>query len=57
MPGQHKHTPISLRPPEADRAWLYEYAERTGRPLRQILLEALARYRAEVEADEASSRS
>lgn len=50
MPDRHKHLPISFRPPEADRAWLEAYAGQTGQPLRAILAEALARYRAEIEA-------
>lgn len=60
MPDRHKRLPISFRPPEADRAWLESYAERTGRPVRAILAEALARYRAEAEAataPQASGRS
>jgi hypothetical protein len=47
MPSQHKHRPIAFRPPEGDRAWLLEYALRTGRPVNAILAEALADKRAE----------
>ena len=45
MPGQHKHTPIRFRPPEADRSWLLEYAERTGLPVNRVLAQALAEFR------------
>jgi hypothetical protein len=43
---RHKHQAISFRPPEGDRAWLESYAGETGRPVRAILAEALAAYRA-----------
>ena len=46
MSSQHKHTPISLRLPEDDRAWLLQYARLTGKPVNKILAEALAAYRA-----------
>lgn len=45
MIDRHKVRPISLRPPEGDRAWLDEYAKQTGKPVRRILAEALAEYR------------
>lgn len=45
MPGKHKHPPIPFRPPEGDRAWLLEHAERTGRPVNAILRDALTSYR------------
>lgn len=50
MPNQHKHPNLSFRPPADDRAWLLAYVERTGRPRNAILAEALAQYRARVEA-------
>lgn len=50
MPDRHAQTPISIRPPKDDRAWLEAYARETGRPVRAILVEALARYRAWVTA-------
>jgi hypothetical protein len=46
MTDRHKHQPITFRPPEGDRAWLYEHAERTGLPVRRVLVLALAEYRA-----------
>ena len=46
MPDRHAQTPISIRPPKDDRAWLESYAKQTGRPVRAILVEALAEYRA-----------
>lgn len=45
MPSQHKTSPVSFRPPERDRAWLYAHAETTGRPVNAILAEALREYR------------
>jgi hypothetical protein len=50
MPSQHKHPPISFRPPEADRSWLLEHAASTGQPVNAILVEAIARERARQEA-------
>lgn len=41
MPDRHKHPPLSLRLPEAEREWLYAYARRTGQPVRRLLLQAL----------------
>jgi hypothetical protein len=46
MPSQHKHPPISLRLPEADRAWLYAYATQTGQPVNRILAQWVAEKRA-----------
>jgi hypothetical protein len=46
MPSQHKHAPIAFRPPEGDRAWLLEYAQRSGQPVNRVLAEALAAFRA-----------
>ena len=39
--GQHKHPPLSYRPPEAERVWLKDRAERTGEPVNAILTEAV----------------
>ena len=46
MPSQHKHPPVSFRPPEADRAWLLEHAKAEGKAVNAVLAEALAQYRA-----------
>ena len=51
MADRHKHTPVRFRPPEADRLWLLEYADKTGRPVNAVLAEALAEYRKRREAD------
>jgi hypothetical protein len=52
MPDRHKHTPIRFRPPEADRSWLIERAEKTDRAINAILAEALAEYRERHENNE-----
>jgi hypothetical protein len=49
MVDRHKHHPIRFRPPETDRAWLQDLAERTGRPVNAILTEALSLYRTRCE--------
>lgn len=49
MPSKHKHNPIPVRFPEADRAWLLAYAAATGRAVNAILAEALAQYRERTE--------
>lgn len=46
MTDRHAQNPISIRPPKDDRAWLESYARDTGRPVRAIIVEALAEYRA-----------
>jgi hypothetical protein len=53
MPDRHKHSPIRFRPREADRLWLLEYADKTGRPVNAVLAEALAEYRAQHEGSDA----
>jgi hypothetical protein len=50
MTDRHAQNPISIRPPRDDRAWLESYARDTGRPVRAIIVEALARERARQEA-------
>lgn len=50
MPDQHKRNPVTFRPPEDDRVWLYAHAEETGRSIGSVLSEALARYRAALAA-------
>ena len=44
MPSQHKHSPISFRPPDADRARLLAYAKETGQPVGRVLSQALAEF-------------
>jgi hypothetical protein len=50
VPDRHAQTPISIRPPKDDRAWLEAHAEQTGRPVRAIIVDAIARERARQEA-------
>lgn len=54
MPDKHKHPPLGLRLPEADRTWLLEYAAQAGRPVNAVLAEALAEYRQQHEEQEKS---
>lgn len=44
MPSQHKHPPISFRPPEADRARLLQHVAETGKPVNAVLAKALTEY-------------
>ena len=46
MADRHKYAPVRFRPPEPDRLWLMERAEKTGRAVNAILADALAEYRA-----------
>lgn len=46
---RHKYKPIRFRPPEADRLWLMERHEKTGRAVNAILADALAEHRARIE--------
>lgn len=41
MPGQHKHTPLRFRPPEAERLWLEQRQAETGEPMNAILTAAV----------------
>jgi hypothetical protein len=50
MPDRHAQNPISIRPPKDDRAWLESYARQVGRPVRAVIVEAIARERARQEA-------
>lgn len=50
MPDRHKVKPLRFRPPEAERRWLADYQERTGKPMNAILTEAVRRLMAEEEA-------
>ena len=54
MSSQHKHDPISIRPPDDTYGWLDDIAEREGRPVRRIIGDALERARRIDEAGLAS---
>ena len=54
MPSQHKTNPVTFRPPEDDRVWLYGHAEATGRRVGRFCSQALAEYRERVERGEES---
>lgn len=45
MPNQHRYQPISIRPPQQLRDWLFDYARELDRPVRSIVIEALEEYR------------
>lgn len=47
MSGQHKHSPLRFRPPEAERLWLASYQEQTGDAMNAILTEAVRRLMAD----------
>jgi hypothetical protein len=49
MPSKHKRNPVTFRPPEGDRVWLYEHARATGEPVGAILVRALAAYRKSIQ--------
>ena len=49
MADRHKQTPISIRPPDDLRDWLYAYAQHTGRPVRALILQALQEFRTRAE--------
>jgi len=50
---RHKDNPIPFRPTGAgDRAWLKDYAKRTGQAVNAILSAALAEFRARHEGDD-----
>jgi hypothetical protein len=53
---RHKHTPVRFRPPEADRTWLQDFAERTGRAVNAILTEALSQYRSRSDGESAEGK-
>lgn len=52
MADRHKLTPVSFRPPAADRTWLYGYAQRSGHAVGELLREALALFRASKKDDQ-----
>jgi hypothetical protein len=51
MPSQHKHPPISFRPPEDLRDWLMKHAAATGQAVNRVVTEALSEYRARNDPD------
>lgn len=57
MPSQHKYPPLRFRPPEDDRIWLIDLAEKTGRAVNAILADALREYRHGVDAAAHERRS
>jgi hypothetical protein len=48
---RHRRDPISFRPAAADFDWLERHAEKTGKPVRRILAEALTDYREKHDPD------
>jgi len=42
MTDRHKVKPLSIRLPEAERRWLYAYAEQHGIPVRNVIFDAIA---------------
>jgi hypothetical protein len=48
---RHKAKPLSIRLPEPERLWLAEHARQTGQPVRRIILDAIAAYRAAADPD------
>lgn len=48
---RHKHHPIPVRLPEADRSWLRDYAERTRRAINAVIVQAIAEYRKRHESE------
>lgn len=46
MPSRHKHYPVSFRPPEGDRQWLFAYAAKHDLAVGAVLSMALAEFRA-----------
>lgn len=55
MPNQHKTPMLGWHPPAELSAWARAEAERRGVPLKVILNEALAEYRANVTGQAAQS--
>jgi len=51
MPDRHKTTPLSIRLPDAERSWVQDRAQRTGRSVRQVILDAI-RLQRELAADD-----
>jgi hypothetical protein len=55
MPSKSRKPQPSNRLPEAERAWIFDYADRTGRSRSGIITQAVAEYRARLEAEEAQA--
>jgi hypothetical protein len=57
MASQHKHPPLSYRPPKdsGDEEWIREHAKRTGRSINAVFADAVRRYRAWLSQDPATS--
>lgn len=55
MPSQHRHPPISIRPPGRLRDWLLEYAGQQNRPVRSVVIEALEEFRARQQREDADT--
>jgi hypothetical protein len=51
MPGKHKRTPLSVRPPDEDQTWLEKYAAEHKRSVHGIITEAISRFRTAVTGD------
>ena len=52
MPNKHKTPPVSLRLPAGRRAWVKDYAAKTGQAVNAVVVLAVTRLRASVEAGE-----
>ena len=57
MPSLIRPPQPSNRLPEGERAWIFDYADRTGRSRSGIITQAVAELRARIEADEAAEQS
>jgi hypothetical protein len=49
---RHKDNPIPFRPPAGDRAWLKDYAKRTGQAVNAILSTLVSELRSRVEKED-----
>lgn len=41
MTDRHRTPPLSIRLPDGERQRLYDYAERTGQPIRRVIVDAV----------------